>query len=468
MKLLQTTVILLALLIAAGLSLGSPVAGGSEPAVHEKILANGLKVLVRLDQRAPVVTSQIWYKVGSAHETSGVTGIAHMLEHMMFKGTENLAPGEFSTLVARLGGQQNAFTSRDYTAYFQTLAADHLETVMRWEADRLANLVLDEQEFRREVEVVKEEWRMRSRDNPNARLYELLYATAFVNSGYHHPVIGWKTDIDAYTLADLEQWRHDYYAPNNAVLVVVGAVEPEQVMALAEKYYGPIAARELPAAKPRIELEQQGLRRVELELPARLPLLAMGYKVPSLPGADEDWEPYALTVLAGVLAGGESSRFSNELERAGKLAQARTSYSLTARLPTLFVLTGVPNQDGDTAEVEALLREQIERVRREPIPAAELERVKTQVVARDVYERDSMFYQGMRIGIYEAIGLDHRRLAEYVPRIEAVTPEQVQKVARKYLTEQALTIAELKPLPLAPGSPPAAAPYDNGGTDRVH
>jgi zinc protease len=468
MKLLQSTGLLLALLIAAGLSLGSPVAGGSEPAVHEKMLANGLKVLVRPDQRAPVVTSQIWYKVGSAHETSGVTGIAHMFEHMMFKGTENLAPGEFSTLVARLGGQQNAFTSRDYTAYFQTLATDHLETVMRWEADRLANLVLDEQEFRREVEVVKEEWRMRSRDNPNARLYELLYATAFVNSGYHHPVIGWKTDIDAYTLADLEKWRQDYYAPNNAVLVVVGAVEPDQVFALAEKYYGPIAARELPAAKPRIELEQQGLRRVELELPARLPLLAMGYKVPSLPGADEDWEPYALTVLAGVLAGGESSRFSNELERAGKLAQARTSYSLTARLPTLFVLTGVPNQDGDIAEVEALLREQIERVRREPIPADELERVKTQVVARDVYERDSMFYQGMRIGIYETIGLDHRRLAEYVPRIEAVTPEQIQKVARKYLTEQALTIAELKPLPLEPGGPPAAAPYDNGGTDRVH
>lgn len=468
MKLLKSTGLLLALLIAAGLLLGSPVTGGSEPEVHEKVLANGLKVLVRPDQRAPVVTSQIWYKVGSAHETSGVTGIAHMFEHMMFKGTNDLAPGEFSTLVARLGGQQNAFTSRDYTAYFQTLAVDHLEIVMRWEADRLANLVLDEQEFRREVEVVKEEWRMRSRDNPNARLYELLYATAFVNSGYHHPVIGWKTDIDAYTMADMEQWRQDYYAPNNAVLVVVGAVEPEQVFALAEKYYGPIAARELPAAKPRSELEQQGLRRVELEIPARLPLLAMGYKVPSLPLADEDWEPYALTVLAGVLAGGDSSRFTNELERAGKLAQARASYNLTASLPTIFLLIGVPNQDDDTAEVEALLREQIERVRREPVPADELERVKAQVVARDVYERDSMFYQGMRIGIYETVGLDHRRLVEYVPRIEAVTPEQLQKVARKYLTDQVLTIAELKPLPLEPDSPPVAAPYDDGGTDRVH
>ena len=468
MKLLKSTGLLLALLIAAGLLLGSPVTGGSEPEVHEKVLANGLKVLVRPDQRAPVVTSQIWYKVGSAHETSGVTGIAHMFEHMMFKGTNDLAPGEFSTLVARLGGQQNAFTSRDYTAYFQTLAVDHLEIVMRWEADRLANLVLDEQEFRREVEVVKEEWRMRSRDNPNARLYELLYATAFVNSGYHHPVIGWKTDIDAYTMADMEQWRQDYYAPNNAVLVVVGAVEPEQVFALAEKYYGPIAARELPAAKPRSELEQQGLRRVELEIPARLPLLAMGYKVPSLPLADEDWEPYALTVLAGVLAGGDSSRFTNELERAGKLAQARASYNLTARLPTIFLLIGVPNQDDDTAEVEALLREQIERVRREPVPADELERVKAQVVARDVYERDSMFYQGMRIGIYETVGLDHRRLVEYVPRIEAVTPEQLQKVARKYLTDQVLTIAELKPLPLEPDSPPVVAPYDDGGTDRVH
>jgi len=439
----------------------------SAPRVYEMTLDNGLKVLVLPDYRAPVVTSQIWYKVGSADEPSGLTGIAHMFEHMMFKGTENLAPGEFSTIIARLGGRENAFTSRDYTAYFQTLSAENLETAMRWEADRLQNLVIDEDEFLREREVVLEEWRMRSRDNPNARLFELLYATAFISSGYHHPVIGWKTDIDNYSVEDLHRWREAYYAPNNATLVVVGAVEPAEVFKMAEIYYGPIPARELPKAKPREELEQQGLRRVELEIPARLPLIAMGYKVPSLVTAEADWEPYALIVLAGVLSGGDSARFANDLVREGRLASASARYNPTARMQTLFTFTGVPNQDSNTAEVEALLREQIERVRNELVSADELERVKAQVVASDVYERDSLFFQGMRLGIYATVGLDYRQLDDYVARIESVTAEQVQAVARKYLVDQGLTIAELKPLPLQTDDSVTQAPMNYGGVDRV-
>lgn len=210
-----------------------------------------------------------------------------MFEHMMFKGTENLGPGEFSDIIARLGGEENAFTGRDFTGYYQTLSADELETVMRWEADRMANLEIDPEEFAREKEVVKEEWRSRVRDNPNARLNQLLYATAFTSSGYHHPVIGWKTDIDAYTVEDLQRWYREHYAPNNATLIVVGDVEPDAVVELAERHYGTIERRDLPPAKPREEMEQHGLKRAHLSIPAKLPHVTMGYKVPSLVTAEE-------------------------------------------------------------------------------------------------------------------------------------------------------------------------------------
>ncbi|MGC9456505.1 MAG: M16 family metallopeptidase [Halothiobacillaceae bacterium] len=415
--------------------------------VHEKVLDNGLKVLVMPDRRAPVVTSQLWFRAGSMDEPAGATGIAHMFEHMMFKGTETMAPGEFSERVARLGGRDNAFTSRDFTAYYQTVAADHLSDVMAWEADRLMNLALDEQEFLRERDVVKEEWRTRFRDNPDSRLYAMLQATAFVSSGYHHPVIGWEGDIDNYTLEDLKKWRAAHYAPNNAILVVVGDVDPEATFRLAEEHYGPVPARELPAAKPRQEITQQGTRSVDLKLPARLPRLMMGYKVPSLASVDaqEAWVPDALAVLAGVLSGGDSARFAEDLVRPGRLAAASASYDPTARAQTLLTISAVPNDGQSLEEVEQLLRAQLARLGEEPVTAEELERIKTQVIASDVYGRDSMFYQGMRLGIYETAGIGHEEAADYVERIEAVTAEQLQTVARRYFNDQGLTIARLHP-----------------------
>ncbi|HHQ68927.1 MAG TPA: insulinase family protein [Halothiobacillaceae bacterium] len=432
-----------------GLGLSSAViAEASVPEVHSHTLDNGLKVLVLPDQRAPVVTQQIWYRAGSMDEPAGATGIAHMFEHMMFKGTENLAPGEFSEIIARLGGQENAFTSRDYTAYFQTLSNEHLETAMQWEADRLANLVIDPDEFQSERDVVKEEWRMRMRDNPNARLSQQLYATAFVNSGYHHPIIGWEPDIDAYSVEDLHQWRAQFYHPDNATLVIVGDVDPKTVFSLAEKHYGPIPAGFQTERKPRTEIKQHGTKRLKLELPARLPRLMMGYKVPSLVTAEEAWHADALTVLAALLSGGESSRFANELVRENKLSRAWANYTATARAQTLFTLTAIPNQDQPIEEVEAVLREQIERLKTELVSTEELARIQAQVVASDVYQRDSMFFQGMRLGIYQTAGLDYRDALRCVERIQAITPEQIQKVAKMYFSDESLTIAELKPLPL--------------------
>ena len=431
------------------------LADSNTPKVHSQTLDNGLKVLVLPDERAPVVTQQIWYRAGSMDEPSGATGIAHMYEHMMFKGTENLEPGEFSRMIARLGGQENAFTSRDYTAYFQTLSNEHLETAMQWEADRLANLVFDPDEFQSERDVVKEEWRMRMRDNPNARLSQQLYATAFVNSGYHHPIIGWEPDIDAYSIAGLEQWGEQFYHPNNATLVIVGQVDPDEVFALAEQYYGVIPRGPEIEHNQREEIEQHGIKRVTLELPAQLPRLMMGYKAPSLVTAEESWHADALTVLAGVLSGGSASRFANELVRENKLSNASAHYTSTARAQTLFTLTAVPRSDQPLDEVEAVLREQIERLKTELVSEQELERIKAQVLADDVYQRDSLFYQGMRLGIYQTAGLDYQTALDSVARIDAVTPEQIRTVAQKYFNDQTLTVAKLKPLPMDDDQAPA-------------
>ncbi len=457
--------VLVALLALASLVLGTTRAEAAASEVHERSLDNGLKVLVLPDSRAPVVTHQIWYKVGSADEPGGITGIAHMFEHMMFKGTENLGPGEFSDIIARLGGDENAFTGRDFTAYFQTLSAAELGTVMRWEADRMANLELDPEEFAREKEVVKEEWRSRVRDNPNARLGQLLHATAFDSSGYHHPIIGWKTDIDAYTVEDLRDWYETHYAPNNATLIVVGDVDPDEVFRLAETHYGPIEPRELAPAKPREEMAQHGIRRAELVIPARLPHLSMGYKAPSLVTAEDPREAYALLVAAGVLSGDSGARLANDLVRQGKLANASAGYNLNARQTTLFTVDATPKDGQPLDEVEALLREQIERLREEPIGEDELDRIKAQVVASEVYQRDSLFYQGMKVGIYETVGLGYEQADRFVEAVQEVTAEDVRDVARKYLDERRLTVAILEP---ESDDTQPALPSPTGGIDRVH
>jgi len=457
-----------AALLSLFTALSAPAAFASDATadVYETTLDNGLKVLVLPDDRAPVVTHQIWYKVGAADEPGGITGIAHMFEHMMFKGTDKLGPGEFSEIVARLGGEENAFTGRDFTAYFQTLSADKLDTVMHWEADRMANLALDPDEFAKEKQVVKEEWRTRVRDNPTARLDQLLYATAFTSSGYHHPVIGWKTDLDAYTVDDLRAWYQAHYAPNNATLIVVGDVDPKHVVKLAEKYYGKVPRRDLPAAKPREEEPQHGIKRASLEIPAKLPHLSMGYKVPSLVTASDHKTAYALAVASGILSGDSGARLNNDLVRAGKLSAASSGYNLNARETTLFTLDATPREGQSLDEAEALLREQIERLKNEPVGKAELERIKAQVAASDVYERDSLFYEGMKLGMYETVGLDYRLADRFVEGIRSVTPEDVQRVAQKYFQDDALTVATLEPKAADTQLAATESTQSTGGEDR--
>ncbi len=418
--------------------------------VHEYTLDNGLKILIKEDHRAPVVVSQIWYKVGASYEHGGITGISHVLEHMMFKGTEKHGPGEFSRIIAENGGRENAFTGRDYTAYFQQLEKSRLAISFEMEADRMRNLLLPPEEFAKEVKVVMEERRMRTEDNPHALTYEQLNATAFVNSPYHHPIIGWMQDLESLTIEDLTHWYRRWYTPNNATLVVVGDVEPEAVYELARKHFGPIEPSEVKAPKPRTERRQRGLRRVTVRVPAKLPYLVMGYKVPVLKTAETEWEPYALEVLAGILDGGNSARLSRELVRKQQLAaNAGAGYDLYAMRESLFLLDGTPAEGHTTAELERALRAAIEQLKKEPVTAEELARVKAQVVAGKTYEQDSPFYQAMQMGTLETVGLGWRRMEEYSDKVTAVTAEQVQAVARKYLIDDRLTIAELEPLPLA-------------------
>ncbi|MBI4937429.1 MAG: insulinase family protein [Nitrosomonadales bacterium] len=418
--------------------------------VFEKTLSNGLKVIVKEDHRAPVVVQQVWYRAGSMDESAGATGIAHVLEHMMFKGTRSVPKGEFSKRIAAAGGRENAFTSSDYTAYFQQLHKSRLPLAMKLESDRMRNLLLSETEFGKEVKVVMEERRTRTDDEPRALLYEKLMATAYQEHPYRHPVIGWMNDLQSAGAGDAREWYRRWYAPNNATLVVAGDVKAAEVFALAQRHYGVIPARKLPARKYSSEPPQLGTKRLVVKAPAKLPYLVMAYHAPVLRDPAQDWRPYALEVLAGVLDGNESARLNKTLVREQQLASSTgVGYDSTARGPGMFVLEGTPSEGKSVAELEAGLREQISLLARDGVSEEELKRVKAQVTASEVYKRDSLFYQAMQIGQTESIGLSHKDIPLMLQKLQAVTAQQVQEVANEFLKDDSLTVATLDPLPLS-------------------
>ncbi|SCZ53290.1 M16 family metallopeptidase [Thiohalomonas denitrificans] len=445
----KVVILLFSLFLAAGPASAALVSNGER--THERVLDNRMKVIVREDHRAPVIVSQVWYKIGSSYEYGGITGVSHVLEHMMFQGTPEYPDGEFSRIIAANGGSENAFTSRDYTAYYQQLEASRYPVSFELEADRMRNLLLKQEDFEKEAQVVMEERRLRTDDQPNALTYETFMATAFKAGPYRQPVIGWMDDLQHLSIDDLKRWYAKWYAPNNATLVVVGDVDPEQVFAEAEKHFGPLQPSDISPPKPRREPPQQGVRRIEVEAPAQNPVLLMGYKVPVLKSAGESWKPYALEVLASVLDSGDSARLTRDLVRGQQIAaSAGAGYNLYAARDSLLTLSGVPAQGHTVDELEQALLEQIRRLRDQPVEAGELERIKAQVTASNVYQLDSVSYQARQIGSLESVGLGWETAEEYVDRVEAVTPEQVQQVAREYLKADALTIARLNPQPSEP------------------
>lgn len=439
----------------------------SEPKVFETRLDNGLKILVQEDHRAPVVVSQVWYKVGASSEYAGVTGVSHMLEHMMFKGTVRHPAGEFSRIVAANGGRENAFTSQDYTTYFQMLERSKLPVSLELEADRMRNVQFIEAEYAKEHQVVLEERRLRTDDQPHAKLQEHFDAVAYTNSPYRNPVIGWPDDITNLSLNNVKKWYQLWYAPNNATLVVVGDVHPEDVVREARKQFGGLKPSILPAPRVEQEVEQLGLRRLTVRLPAKLPHLLMGFKVPSLKTVQEEKEAYALEVAAGILDGGNSARFSKHLVRGQQIAASTgVGYELYARLQTLFMIEGTPSQGQTVDSLEKALLSQVQRLREEPVTDDELQRVKAQVLANHVYQLDSAFYQAMQLGTAETVGLGWKKIGEYEVRVNEVTAADILSVAKKYLTEDRLTVARLDPLPLPEGAPAPEASAIGGGHVR--
>lgn len=432
--------------LAAGL-LVALAAGPAVAEIHSHTLDNGLRVLVREDHRAPVVTSMVWYRVGGVDEHRGITGVSHVLEHMMFKGTQELGPGEFSETIARHGGKDNAFTGQDYTAYFQQIAADRLEVSFRLEADRMANLVLDEEEFAKETQVVMEERRLRVTDQPRSRAQEVLRSVAYDAHGYGHPIIGWQKDLEDLTLDHLQDWYDRYYRPGNATVVVSGDVEPEKVFALAEEHFGAVAGRgeEANEARPAAD-PARGERQVDLRARARVPYLVAGYRVPNVPAADKAWEPYALELAAGLLGGARSARLPERLVRAqGLAAQVGTRYSSLSRGDDLFYLEASPTPGTPLSQLQAALFAEVQRLAQEAPSEEELDRLKRSMAADEVFERDSVFYQAMELGRTVTSGYDTDYLDNYLDNIRAVTPEQVRRAVAKYLVPQRRAVVRLHP-----------------------
>lgn len=463
-KFMKKTLLLHVLLLSFSLLPFSALAADGD--VHEYQLKNGLKVIVKEDHRAPVAIAEVWYKVGSSYEIQGVTGISHALEHMMFRGSKNYSSEKMTQIIAENGIQQNAFTYFDYTGYYEMAGKNKLPIIFQLEADRMRDLSLRGQDFSKEIQIVMEERRMRTDDNPQQLTFERFLAAANTATPYHHPVIGWMSDLQNMTIDDLRQWYNKWYAPNNAILVVVGDVNPADIYQLAEKYFANFQPSDLPKLKPQPEIKSLGLRTVEVKVPAKLPYLAMGYNVPAARTATLKWEPYALSVLKGVLAGGDSSRLQQDLVRGKQLAsEINVDYQPYFRLDNLLYIEAIPTPGHTTQQLKDAILDEITQLQNKPVTLAELERTKAQIIANHVYIMDSIANQANQIGMLESVGLSWHEADNFITQIKAITPEQVQAVTKKYLTPDNLTIAILKPLPMEKGQ---KVPTDLGGASYVH
>ena len=417
-----------------------------QAATFEKTYDNGLKLIVREDHRAPVVVSQIWYRVGASYEHAGITGVSHALEHMMFKATKNTDSGEFSRLIAENGGQDNAFTGRHYTAYYQRIASNRLELCLRLEADRMKNLIFDSDEFQREMEVIKEERNLRIDNNPLNRFYERFIASIFVQSPLRNPVIGWPADLDQLRLEEARDWYQRWYSPNNATLVIVGDVSFAAVDKLVDRFFGDIKSIPLKAGKTHPEPPQNGLRQIHGYGETSSPYLLMAYRVPVLKQLEDPADAYALDVLGGILDGGNSARFSRFLQRGDEIAvSASAGYDAFERLEGLFTLSGTPKPEISLEQLQTAIEQQIDRLKLEQVEDAELARVKAQVVSGRVYHQDSMFAMAMQIGLLETTDLDWRLIDQYVELIQQVNADDIQRVARRYFKSENLTLGKFWP-----------------------
>jgi zinc protease len=413
-----------------------------EGTLYKEVLPNGLKVFVLKDPNAPLAVFQIWYNAGSIHEQVGKTGLSHLLEHMMFKGTPKYGPKVFSKLISRAGGIDNAGTSRDYVFYYQKLAPDKLYLSIELEADRMRNLVMDPGETLSERAVVMEERRMRYDDDPQSVVYEEVMSTAYKNIPYRWPVIGWMEDLKRITRDDLYAYYRKNYVPNNAMIIVAGNLDVDKVLGRIEREFGTILAGE-EILNPDIgEPEQLGERRLYVKKEAELPYVLCAYKAPNMSGEDG----YALEVLATILSGGKSSRIYRSLIDKKRIAlSADASYDSLEKYPSLFYLDATALPGKSIGEVEKALYEEVEKIKKEPPDEREVQKAKNQIEAGFIMSQDSLFSQAQMIAMFEMLG-GWKLIDRYFEGIRKVKPQDVQRVAQKYLVEDKRTVGVLVPV----------------------
>ena len=415
----------------------------AEQGVTQATLDNGLKIVVKTDSRAPVFISQLWYKVGASDESRPTTGVSHMLEHMMFKGTHAYKSGEFSQIIARNGGDENAFTSKDFTAYYQKMHKSKLELAIKMEADRMRNLTFSNQELAKERQVVIEERRMRVEDKPNAKVYEKLRMISFDKGGaYHSPVIGFQKDIETYSLNDLRVWYEKYYAPNNATLVVVGDVDPAQVIRLAKQYFGDYAFN--PNIKPsdRAAIALKGNAKV-LKLKAKLPFYVLSFPVPSLSTVNNEKTAYTLEMLAYVLDNGLSKSLIRNQQIASSIG---VGYRLYDKYDTLFTLSFVPANGVSNDTVLSAIKTQVSELINNPdFIQGELSRTKAQLEADFVFEQDQISTQSYYLGMLSTVGLGVDKMFNYVDNMNNINATEVSSAAKQYLNFDIANSVELIP-----------------------
>ncbi|HDH52937.1 MAG TPA: insulinase family protein [Nitrospirae bacterium] len=409
---------------------------------HEEVLSNGLKVFAIKEPNAPLSVFQIWYNAGSINEQIGKTGLSHLLEHMMFKGTPRYGPNTFSRMIKRAGGIDNAGTTKDFVFYYQKLAPDRLDLSIELEADRMRNLIMDPEETLSERDVVMEERRMRYEDDPQSLVYEEVVATAFKNHPYRWPVIGWMTDLKTITRDDLMDYYRIRYVPDNAMIVVAGDIDINSIMAKIKKAFGDISRgpeiERLNVGEP----EQRGEKRLYVKKEAELPYVLSAYKAPNILQDDS----YALEVLASVLSGGKSTRiYRNLIDKQQIALSAGAGYSSIKKYPYLFYLHGTALPGKKIEDVEAALYEEVEKIKKTPPAEREVQKAKNQIEAEFIMNQDSIFYQAMIVAQFELIG-DWRLKDKYLEGIGKVTPGDVQRVAKKYLVEDQRTVGILVPI----------------------
>lgn len=415
---------------------------------HEYQLENGLKIIVKEDHRAPVVMTQIWYRVGSADEPLDKGGLSHLLEHMMFKGTSDVSSDDYERLIAKFGGVNNAFTSYDYTGYYELFPANRLPLALELEADRMTNLIFDTKEFAKEHQVVMEERRQRTDDNPLAKAYESFRLLALPDSPKGESVIGPMSELKSIELSELKDWYKTWYAPNNATLVIVGDVEPQEVLTQVKRYFGDLPTSKLPK---RPAVSQQGFRgykQVSSEQAVEVPVLLMGYNVPSLltAGAEGEKQAYALSLAQDVLDGGLSARLESRLIREqGLLTSVGTSYDLLDRGDGLFLIQATPREGVSLEQAQQAIMTEINKLATDPIQADEISRAKTNTVTGLIYAQDSMEGQAQMIGSLQSIGLDDRLLATLPTKLDGVTVADIQAASNKYLVKDNLTVMHIIP-----------------------